>query len=840
MSKVSRVFIAALIMIVGILRTSYAQRNESGFHRDQLFNSGWKFLRDSVQGAEKPQYDDSGWIMVDLPHDYSIMNLPGEDSQDKIGPFSKKSPGNGNSTGQVIGGTGWYRKCFTIDKADEGKKVIINFDGVYMECEVWVNGNEVGIHKNGYTPFWFDISSFLKPSGKENVIAVRVENEGRNSRWYSGSGIYRNVHLTLISPLHIAPWGIYVTTPEVSENLAVVNLSVSAINDYASETKGIIYVNIKDKEGRLVASEQEKFVLAAKSDILAKKQVKIKNPQLWSLESPYLYTAEVRIETENKVIDLINQPFGIRSIDFSAEKGFLLNGKQVKLKGGCIHHDNGLLGSAAYNRAEVRKVELMKANGYNAIRCAHNPPSEVFLNACDNLGMLVIDEFTDMWENYKNPKDYSRFFRQWWNKDLTSMILRDRNHPAIIMWSIGNEIYEKNDSTRVRIAYQLSEHVRQLDDTRAVTQALTDFFYPEGWDLSANTFKLLNVCGYNYGVKYYDSDHRKYPQRVMFATESYPIDAYDYWKPVEENPYVIGDFVWTSMDYLGEVLIGNTSYAPGSQSKVAGIPAGFKLPAGINIFDMQVKQPSLWPAYIAWCGDIDITGEKKPQMLYRDVLWNNSKLEINVHEPISAGFAEVVSMWGWPNEWPSWNWKGYEGKPLQIRVFTKAPHVKLELNGKIVGDKYLKTDDKFIATFEVPYEAGELKVVASEDGTEVASKVLRTTGDPVALKLVPDRNKIRADRNDLSFVRIELIDNNGQVVPQDSVNVRLILSGNGVIAALGNANPKDMMSVNKPLVKTYKGRALVVIRSQGTEGNIKITAEAQGLKTDELMIQVIR
>jgi beta-galactosidase len=827
-----------LVVIVLLLISGFSGiKSERTNERDRLFNSGWKFIRDSIPGAEQPGFDDSKWMLVELPHDYSIMDLPGEDRLDKIGPFSKKSPGNGNSTGQVIGGTGWYRKSFALSKDDVGKTALIDFDGVYMESEVWVNGRKAGIHKNGYTPFWFDITSLLNSDGKANIIAVKVDNTGRNSRWYSGSGIYRNVHLTLTQPVHVATWGAYVTTPEISKTSAVVKVTVTNQNETEKEVKAQITVNLKDKNGRIAGTVREAIVLAGKSHKITALQIEVKNPFLWSVENPNLYIAEIVIEVNNKLTDTYNQEFGIRSIEFSAEKGFLLNGKSVKLKGGCLHHDNGLLGSSAFDRAEIRKVEIMKANGYNAIRCSHNPPSEIFLEACDRLGMLVIDEFTDMWEYYKNPQDYSRFFREWWNKDLTDMILRDRNHPGIIMWSIGNEIYEKNDSTRLRIGKQLSERVRKLDDTRPVTQALTDFFYPAGWEFSAPAFKLLDVCGYNYGLKNYESDHQKYPERVMFATESYPIDAFDYWKAVEEYPYVIGDFVWTSLDYLGEVSIGSTIYAPGSQSKIAGIPSGFKLPAGMNIFDLQVRRPTSWPAFVAWCGDIDITGEKKPQMLYRDVLWNNSKLEINVHEPIPAGFAENISMWGWPNEWPSWNWKGNEGKPLQVRVFTKASHVRLELNGKMIGEKNLLPEDKYIAVFDVPYQPGELKAIVSDNGKEVAIKVLKTPGEPAAIRLVADRDKIKFDRNDLTFVRIEVIDANGQLVPQDSLKLRLTLSGNGELAASGNANPKDMTSVNNSQLFTYKGRAQAVIRPSGS-GSIKFSAESQGLKSGELIIQV--
>ena len=451
--------------------------------------------------------------------------------------------------------------------------------------------------------------------------------------------------------------------------------------------------------------------------------------------------------------------------------------------------------------------------------------------------MLVIDEFTDMWEYYKNPQDYSRFFREWWNNDLTNMILRDRNHPSIIMWSIGNEIPESSDSSGVRIGKQLAERVKALDNTRVVTEAISEFLTPGGWKNTVAVFKILDVGGYNYTWTKYDPDHQMYPDRIMYASESFPIDAYDSWKPAEEFSYVIGDFVWTSMDYIGEVSLGSASYVPAAKKTTFKMPEGFQLPAGVNIFDLMAKRPSAWPYFISGCGDIDITGEKKPQMHYRDILWNNSKIEINVHAPIPEGYAENISMWGWPDEWPSWNWKGNEGKPLQVRIFTKASHVQLELNGKIVGKKDIKIEDKNIAVFEVPYQPGELKAVASDNGREVAGKVLKTAGEPAAIRLVADRNKIKADRNDLSFVKIEVVDKNGQLIPQDSVMVKLTITGNGELAASGNANPKDMASVNRPQINTFKGKALAIIRPSGS-GNIKLMAESHGLKTGELIIQV--
>jgi beta-galactosidase len=836
-SKKIILFIGLFISVSLFISGYSGNKPDNKPDRDRLFNSGWKFIRDSVPGAEQPRFDDSKWISVDLPHDYSIMDLPGEDSPTQVGPFSRKSPGNGNSTGHVIGGTGWYRKSFALDKADKDKTVVLNFDGVYMETSVWVNGKKAGIHKNGYTPFWFDITSLLNGEGKQNVIAVKVDNPGRNSRWYSGSGIYRNVHLTLTQPVHIGVWGVKLTTPDINKTSAVVDIDVAVQNETGKEVNVQITINLKDKNGKISATDKENVVLSGKSDTVLKKQLKVKNPLLWSLASPDLYEAEVLIETDKIVTDNITQTFGIRSIELSAEKGFLLNGKSVELKGGCLHHDNGFLGSAAYNRAEVRRVEIMKANGYNAIRCSHNPPSETFLNACDKLGILVIDEFSDMWESYKNPHDYSGVFREWWNKDLTDMIMRDRNHPSIILWSIGNEIPESSDTSGVRIGNQLANRVKALDNTRFVTEAVSEILTPGGWKSTPEAFKILDVGGYNYTWNKYESDHLQFPERIIVGTESFPLDAWDTWKPVEQSSYVIGDFVWTAMDYIGEVSLGSSTIVRGTQNKIMKLPEGFQLPKGINIFDLTAKQPTTWPYFVSGCGDIDMLGDKKPQMLYRDVLWDNSKLEINVHAPIPMGFAENISMWGWPGEWPLWTWKGSEGKPLQVRVFTKASHVKLELNGKIVGEKDLKPEDKYIAVFDVAYQPGELKATSLDKGKEIGVKVLRTSGEPVALRLVADRNKIKADRNDLSFVKIEIIDSNGQVVPKDSVSLKLIVSGNGELVASGNANPKDMASVNSPMLDTYKGKAIAIIRPKGS-GTIRLIAESGGLKAGELTIAV--
>ncbi len=638
--------------------------------------------------------------------------------------------------------------------------------------------------------------------------------------------------------MHVAVWGVRITTPEIKQSEAIIDVAVTTKNEQEKEVNAQLTINIKDKNGRLAGSAKDNVVLSGKGENNSRIQVNVKNPVLWSVESPNLYTAEIIIETDKKMSDRYLQSFGIRSIAFSAEKGFLLNGMPVELKGGCLHHDNGLLGSAAFDRAEVRRVEIMKANGYNAIRCAHNPPSSVFLDACDRLGMLVIDEFTDMWESYKSPQDYSVFFREWWNKDLTDMMLRDRNHPGIIMWSIGNEIPESSTPAGVQIGKELADRVKALDNTRVVTEAISEIFTPGGWINTINATEILDVAGYNYTWNKYESDHEKYPSHIMYASESFPGDAYDSWKPVEKFSYIIGDFVWSAMDYIGEVSVGSATIVPEARKTTFKMPTELKLPPGVNIFDLLGKMPTEWPYFISGCGDIDITGEKKPQMFYRDVLWDNSKLEINVHAPVPAGFAENLSGWGWPNECQSWTWKGDEGKPLQVRVFTKSSHVRLELNGKVVGEKDLSAADKYIAVFEVPYQPGELKAVALENGKEVASKVLKTSGVAAGIRLKADRNTIKADRNDLSFVTIEVVDQNGFVVPGAAVTVKLTLAGNGELAAAGNADPSDMESVNKPVIKTFRGRTQAIVRPFAENGTIKLIADSQGLKSGELTLQV--
>jgi beta-galactosidase len=810
--------IPAMVLQIAGCKTS------SGFNtadRDRLFNSEWKFIRDSLPpDAWQTAFQDSGWITVDLPHDWSISNLPrlssgsralpGKNQTDQIGPFSKESPGK-TATGYVLGGTGWYRKHFTLDKHDEGKTACLRFDGVYMETDVWVNGRHAGTHTYGYTPFWFDITPLLNPAGEENIIAVKVSNTGRNSRWYSGSGIFRNVVLTLTQPVHVAVWGVRVVTPVVTDVSAKIAVDVTIQNDGKRTGDIRIISKVLDQDKRIAGWVESTARINASDKITLHQPVDVEKPVLWSTTSPYLYTAEISVEVNGKITDQYNQPFGIRTIDVSAEKGLLLNGKPIKLKGGCLHHDNGLLGSAAIDRAEERRVEIMKANGFNAIRTSHNPPSEAFLNACDHLGMLVIDETFDMWERFKNPQDYHRFFREWWKKDVEAMIMRDRNHPSVVFWSIGNEISERADTSGIRIAKSLISFIRKLDSTRFFTNAICEFWDHPGtsWEVTTPAFELLTAGGYNYQWRRYESDHQKFPQRIMMGTESVPMEAFENWQMVIKNPWVIGDFVWTGMDYLGETGIGHTRYLTKETQ---------------DTFAMA------WPWFNAWCGDVDITGNKKPQMLYRDVIWGNSRLEMNIHAPMPEGKTEKISYWGWYDEYPGWNWKGNEDKPLRVSVYSTGTSVRLELNSRVIGEKETSVATKLKATFDVPYEPGELRAVALENGREIAMKTLKTTGEPAEIRLTADRNPIRADRNDLTYITVEVVDEFGQVVTDAAVQVELTLKGNGELIGSGNACPYDMESFGNRVIKTYRGKALAIVRPFAKAGTIRMKASAGRLK----------
>lgn len=792
--------------------------------RTRLFDSGWRFKQDSVKEAENPAYDDASWRLLNLPHDWSIEDLPNQIVDSIVGPFSKASISKG-ATGYTVGGIGWYRNKFTLSNSEQNKNVYINFDGVYMNADVWLNGHHLGNHPYGYSPFNFNLTTYLRPAGQQNVIVVRVRNLGHNSRWYSGSGIYRHVSLTFVNPVHIAPWGILITTPNVSNHSANVDLVATIDNTGKIKNQITLLTELFDSHGRSVGIAQKNAIIGAGGKLEIKQSIEVAHPILWSIERPEIYHALVKIKTGSKFLDLVDMPFGIRSIHFNSQ-GLTLNGKVIKLRGGCIHHDNGPLGSATLDRAEERKIEILKSNGFNAIRTSHNPPSQQFLDDCDRLGMLVIDEAFDMWNEPKNNDDYHLYFKEWWNKDITSMILRDRNHPSVVLWSIGNEIAERADSLGIATTKMLVDRVHELDSTRPVTEAVCQFWEPANkkytWEKNTPPiFKLLGVGGYNYQYKDYEKDHLKYPDQIIVGTESFPNEAFENWQKSEKYSYVIGDFVWTAFDYIGEAQIGNAKLVKTNQKQ-----------------DMASNE--VWPWFNAFCGDFDLTGHKKSQSYYRDVVWKRSKIEMMVHRPIPKGMKEVVSAWGWPNEIPSWSWPKSEGDSLQVRVFSLSPIVRLELNGQKIAEQIIPVGS-MTAVFKVPYQPGILTARCFDNGKEVSSKSLKTAGSPKRIRLIADRKVIKANLNDLSYITAEVVDENDNIVPYaDNINISFHVMGrNGKIVAVANGNPIDMSGFQRVDKKTWGGRCLAILQPSEKAGRMEVIASAKGLINGKIEILII-
>ena len=735
-----------------------------------LFDNNWQFTRNGKT------------ITVNLPHDWDIYEGPN--------PATGATKEGG---GWFPGGKGEYRKTFKTPKADIVK---LHFEGIYQKAEVFVNGQKAGQHAYGYTPFTIDITPYLastttlsKGRGGENEVVVKVDNsEQPNCRWYSGSGIYRHVWLITTPKHYIDEQSVYVTTPDIH--------------------------TVKIRAEVVMEDSVRKPI---------EKTIHVENPHLWSPDDPYLY--HTTIEAEGDVVPVT---YGIRTIEYSADKGLVLNGKSLFINGACLHHDDGVLGAMAFDAAEIRKVKLMKEAGFNLIRTAHNPTTRAFLDACDSIGMLVIGEAFDGWRTQKNPYDYSTLIDSCYHKDIHAMVKRDRNHPSIICWSIGNEVIERKDIRVVTTAKKLKQAILEMDNTRPVTEALCA--WDSDWEIYDPHFDVLDIGGYNYMIHKHKSDHERDPKRVMWQTESYPRDAFKNWALVQEYPYIIGDIVWTGLDYLGESGIGRTYYEgerPGEHYVDGG-------------------QPDWHGAY---CGDVDITGWRKPISHYRKMLWKTQNmpehewkddqmsstpieddgLYMAVKEPNGYHGKIRQTAWSvWPT-WESWNWSSWEGKPIEVEVYTKDPQVKLFLNDKLIDTKNVSQNTEFKAVFTVPYEAGTL----CAETCWGRIKTLSTAGEPARLRLTPDRSVLTADGQDLAFIVVEVVDKNGNVCPDAAIPCEAIVKGQGSILAFASADLKDREPYTSPRVTTWKGRALLVVRSTEKKGctqiNIKSTLPTANL-----------
>jgi len=801
MLQLTRSLLIAVLLSTACILNINAQESS---HRKQLFDYDWKFILGDPSNASTSNFEDKNWRLLDLPHDWSIEGI-----------IDKSNPSGGDG-GFFPTGIGWYRKTFTAPMAWKGKQVSAYFEGVYMNSEVFINGKSLGVHPYGYTTFTYDLTTYLNV-GKQNVIAVRVDNsQQKNSRWYSGSGIYRHVWMIVTDPVHIANWGAAITTPEVSATKATVQVK-TLIKNETGLAQSIVLKTVLAKGEKSVGNTLTEATLAPNSEKELTQILTVSNPSLWTPQTPALYKAGVQILNGGRTVDETKISFGIRSLKFTTEKGFQLNGKTIKINGGCVHHDNGCLGAAAFDRAEERRVEILKSAGFNAIRTSHNPPSEAFLAACDKLGMMVIDEVFDGWRTAKNKYDYALYFNDWWQRDLEAMVLRDRNHPSIMMWSIGNEIIERKKPEAVETAKMLANCVRKIDPTRPVTSAMTT--WDKDWEIFDPLMAAHDLAGYNYELHRAAADHERVPSRIIVQTESYPKDAFANWKLVQSNSYVLGDFVWTALDYLGESGIGRWYYTSESSAFHA--------------------RTELFPYHGAYCGDIDLTGWRKPISHYRSMLYNNNeKLYMAVREPEKTPGDIHVTGWAvWPT-WESWTWPGFDGKAVQVEVYSKYPKVRLYLNNKLIGEQATTETQEFKATFEVPYAAGELRAVGMLNNKEVENTVLKTAGDAAKIKLKADRGTIVANGQDLSYITVEVTDSNSIIQPNAENNLQFNIEGPGVIAGVDNANPKDPDPYFATVRKAWHGRALVVIRSGKSAGKIKLTASAQGLSSAAVMINV--
>jgi beta-galactosidase len=765
------------------------------------FDRDWRFrLGDIPDALWQGPLADADWRAVELPHDWSI-----ELARDPAAP-------GGSAGGWFPTGAGWYQKRFPAPREWRGKRVLVEFDGVYTNSEVWLDEHFLGRHPYGYTGFRYDLTPWLRP-GSEQVLRVLVDNTRQPScRWYSGSGIYRHVWVWLGEPVHVVPHGVWASTPEVAADEATVRVRTTVANEGDADREVTVRSRVVGPTGKVVDSVDREETISAGERIDLEQELAVRRPRLWSLEDPVLYRMETEARVGRHVGDAVTTPFGIRSVQLGAETGLRLNGEPLKLRGGCVHHDNGPLGAASHDRAEERKVELLKANGFNAVRCAHNPPAPAFLDACDRLGLLVIDEAFDCWRNGKNVADYHVAFDDWWRRDIETMVVRDRNHPSVLMWSIGNEVVERGRPEGARLARRLAEHVRSLDPTRPVTAGVNGGHGAWGWEELDDFFAALDVCGYNYAASAYRADHARRPDRVVYGSESMARDAFAHWTNVLELEHGLGDFVWTALDYLGEAGIGRVHF-DGDDAPLLGD----------------------YPWHQANCGDLDLCGLKRPQSYYRDVLWQRGRpLYLAVHPP---GPMPAVGAWGWPDVRPSWTWPGHEGNSLRVDVYSACETVELFLDGESLGTRSTGRAERFTASFEVPYRPGLMRAVGTTRGERHAECELRTAGEPAGLRLTPDRDQL-AGPGDLAFVTVEVVDEDGLVHPNAGHAVSFEVDGDGSIAAVANADPVSLEAYTGNRRSAYRGRCLAVLKAAAPRGEIRFHAEADGLAPAETVVRI--
>ncbi len=804
-------------------------------------DDNWRFYLGDPKDGAATGLPDSGWRSVTLPHDWSIE-----------GKMDPKAPMGGQG-GFLPAGIGWYRCHLPVSSGWKGKRVRVEFEGVYMNAQVYLNGQKLDFHPYGFTSFFVDLTSALN-LGSDNVLAVRVDNsEQKNARWYTGSGIYRHVWLDITDPIQIAPWGVFVSVPEGNASAATVSIQTTLLNQTAAIKSATLVTTVLDPDGHEIGRTESPAELPASGLQVVKQSILLPNPPLWFPETPQLSRVVTDVKIDGKIVDEVTTKFGVRALAWSADKGLTINGKTYKLSGGCIHDDNGVLGACAFDRAEERKVELLKAAGFTALRTAHNPPSPALLDACDRLGMLVLDEAFDCWVNGKNTYDYHVIFKDWWQRDIDSMVMRDRNHPAVIMWSIGNEIPGVFSAMGNEYSPKLVDEIHSVDATRPVTNG--SLGWPPGIKepqspnsnspASPSTepanaaaaspkdpasWTSLDILGSNYHIAGTIARHALFPDRVLVSTESKPPlgEAYR----VLDNKFVVGDFVWSAQDYLGEVGIGRWYYEGDPTEPMVTR----KNEPPTKLHPISHGSDELYPWRGANCGNVDLLGNSKPAAHQRNIVWNmGEKLYLAVRQPEDDRKITVES-WAWFPVWENWTWPGREGKPMGVDVYSRYPTVRLYLNDKLVGELPATRTQNFQATFTVPYQPGTLKAAGVENGQETETMQLETTSEPAAIRLTPDRTAINADGQDLSFIQVDVLDQQGRLQPNADALISFKLTGPGTIAGLGNAWPDGTEPYQGSECHVYHGRALVVVRTTREAGPLQLEAHSPGLASSKIEI----
>ncbi|OQP59820.1 beta-galactosidase GalB [Niastella populi] len=777
------------------------------------FNNDWKFWLGDTAIAKEESYNDGNWRALNLPHDWSIE-----------GEFSEKHPGTPNQAALPTG-IGWYRKTFTLPANANDKKVYIEFDGVHRNSEVWVNGNYIGQRANGYISFRYDITQYCKPGTAQQVIAVKVDNSAQpSSRWYTGSGIYRNVRLVITNKVAIDEWGTFITTPNISAHTAMVQIKTTLNNATADVAGGGLFTDIYDASGKLVSKGYTTLNgapgwPAGTSTYTC--SAAINSPKLWSVESPYLYKAVTRVVVNGKTVDEYVTPFGIRHFNFDVDKGFSLNGKPMKILGVCMHHDLGALGAAINVRAMERQLQLLKEMGCNAIRTAHNPPAPEFLDLCDKMGFLVMDEAFDMWKKKKNKHDYHVDWDKWHKQDLEDMVKRDRNHPSVIIWSIGNEIREQFDSSGIAITKELVGIVKQLDTTRPVTSALTETDTTKNFIYQANA---LDIMGMNYNQQIYAGFRTRYPGKKFLAAETMsalasrghydmPSDSVRFW-PVKGQKFVQNgnpDYTVSAYDHVAAYW-GSTHEQTWKIIKQHEFMSGLFVWSGFDFLGEPVPYP--WPARSSYYGIIDLAGFPKDAYYMYQSEWTN-KTMLHV--------------------FPHWNWTA--GKEVDVwAYYNNADEVELFLNNRSLGVRKKQPLDLHVQ-WRVKYEPGTLKAISRKNGKIVLTKVINTAGEPARLEIVPDKKILHADGKDLSFVTVRIVDKNGNLVPDADNKIEVEIVGEGVLAGMDNGYPASMESFKAVSHKAYNGLCLAIIQAKPKAGNIKVIIKSPGLPSANIVLQ---